>query len=326
MNRLIVRLAALSLLSACAHTAAPPETPAASAPAAAAAPAAAPAPTAEARALAMKADALLMSGKSAESLPLYQQAWEQGVRHERMSYNAACAAALAGQKAEALTWLERAVDAGFAEAGHLKQDEDLSSLREEPAFARIAERAAANEAKLMEAQNPQLRDELLRMAEEDQVARRAAGAARFKDTAANERMKAIDIKNTARMKEIVAQVGWPTKTLVGQKGAQAAWLLVQHADLDVAFQRQCLPLLEKSVAAGEGSPQDLAYLTDRVLVAEGKPQRYGTQFHTVEGQLVLRPIEDEANVDARRAAVGLGTLAEYKEQMRRMVQSTTGGK
>jgi uncharacterized protein DUF6624/alpha/beta hydrolase family protein len=320
MNRLIVRLAALSLLSACAHTAAPSETPT---PAAATAPAAAPAPTPEARALAMQADALLMSGKSAESLPLYQRAWEQGVRTEGMSYNAACAASLAGQKAEALTWLERAVDAGFAEAGHLKQDEDLASLREEPAFARIVEKAAANEAKLNAAQNPELRDELLRMAEEDQAARRAAGAANFKDTAANERMKAIDVKNTARMKELVAQVGWPTKTLVGERGARAAWLLVQHADLDVAFQRQCLPLMEKSVAAGEGSPKDLAYLTDRVLVAEGKPQRYGSQFHMVEGKLVPRPIEDEANVDARRAAVGLGTMAEYNAQMQRMA---SGGK
>jgi hypothetical protein len=175
----------------------------------------------------------------------------------------------------------------------------------------------------MQAQNPQLRDELLRMMEEDQAARRAAGAAQFKDTAANERMKAIDIKNTARMKEIVAREGWPTKTLVGERGAQAAWLLVQHADLDVAFQRQCLPLLEKSVAAGEGDPKALAYLTDRILVAEGKPQRYGTQFHRVEGKLVPRPLEDEANVDARRAAVGLGTMAEYNAQMQRMA---SGGK
>ena len=39
-------------------------------------------------------------------------------------------------------------------------------------------------------------------------------------------------------KLIVAQVGWPTKTLVGQRGARAAWLLVRHADLDVAFQRR----------------------------------------------------------------------------------------
>jgi hypothetical protein len=321
MNRLIARLAALSLLSACAHTApttAPATAPTATAPATA--------PTEEARKLASQADALALSGKTAEALPLFRQAWEQGVRDMGILYDAACAASLEGQKAEALTWLERAADAGFAEVEHMKRDSDLAAVREEPGFARVVERVAANDAKRNVAQKPELRDELVRMMEEDQAARRAAGAAGFKDAAANERMKAIDVKNTARMKEIIAQEGWPTKTLVGERASKAAWLLVQHADLDPAFQKQCLPLLEKTVAAGEGSAKDLAYLTDRVLVAEGKPQRYGTQFHNVEGKLVPRPIEDEANVDARRAAVGLGTMAEYTEQMQRMVRTVSGGK
>ncbi len=320
MNRLIVRLAALSLLAGCVHTAsseAPEAAPVASAPAASA-PASAPAPSAEALALARQADGLAMSGKTAEALPLFRQAWEQGVRDQGILYDAACAAALEGQKAEALTWLERTAEAGLAEASHMKADPDLVSVREDPAFARILERVAANEAKLNVARKPELRDELLRMMEEDQTARRASAAANFKDPAASERMKAIDMRNTARMKQILAQEGWPTKTLVGEKASKAAWLLVQHADLDPAFQKECLPLLEKAVAAGEGSAKDLAYLTDRVLVAEGKPQRYGSQFHMVDGKLVPRPIEDEANVDARRAAVGLGTLAEYTAQMQRM--------
>ncbi|HEY0093685.1 MAG TPA: DUF6624 domain-containing protein [Archangium sp.] len=318
MNRLIVRLAALSLLSACAHstpTAAPATAPTATA--------AVPAPTEEARGLASQAVTLALSGKTAEALPLFRQAWEQGVRDMGILYDAACAASLEGQKAEALTWLERAADAGFAEVEHMKRDSDLAAVREEPGFARVVERVAANDAKRNVAQKPELRDELLRMVEEDQAVRREAVASGFKDKAILERMKAIDTKNTARMKELVAQEGWPTKTLVGERASKAAFLLVQHADLDPAFQRQCLPMLEKAVAAGEGSGKDLAYLTDRVLVAEGKPQRYGTQFHMVEGKLVPRPIEDEANVDARRAAVGLGTMAEYNAQMQRMA---SGGK
>lgn len=310
MFRLIVQLAVLSLLSACAHTA-PTNAPATSA-------SAAPSPSAEALQLARKADALAMSGKTAESLPLFQRAWEQGVRDEGILYDAACAASLEGNKALALTWLERAADAGFSATDHMKKDPDLSAVREEPGFARIVEKVAANDAKRNAAQKPELRDELLSMVEEDQSARRAAGQAGFKDAAANERMRAIDVRNTARMKEIIAQVGWPTKTLVGERAAQGAWLLVQHSDLDLAFQKECLGLLEKAVAAGEASGRNLAYLTDRVRVAEGKPQYYGTQFHMVEGKLVPRPIEDEANVDARRAAVGLGTMADYAEQMQRM--------
>jgi tetratricopeptide (TPR) repeat protein len=309
MQRLLVPLLSLSLLAGCAHTAAPqPSTPGVSAPK----------PTAEARKLANEADALAMQGKSAEALPLYRRAWEQGVRKEVTLYNAACTAALAGERAEALTWLERAVEAGFYVTQQLKTDEDLASLREDPAFTRLVERTAANEAKRNAAQNPELRDELLRMMEEDQAARREAIRTNFKDPAVQERMRTIDQRNTARLKEIIAQVGWPTRTLVGHRGAKSAWLLVQHADLDPAFQKECLALLEKAVVAGEAAGEDLAYLTDRVLVAEGKPQRYGTQFHMVDGQLVPRPLEDEAQVDARREAVGLEPMEEYAAQMRQM--------
>jgi len=102
---------------------------------------------------------------------------------------------------------------------------------------------------------------------------------------------------------------------VSKDGAKAASLLVQHADHDRAFQKQALTLLETAVATGEVEAADLAYLTDRVLVAEGKPQRYGTQFHMVDGKLVPQPIEDEASVDLLRAFAGLPSLAEYKKAM-----------
>jgi hypothetical protein len=63
----------------------------------------------------------------------------------------------------------------------------------------------------------------------------------------------------------------------------------------------------------EVSQPKMAYLTDRVRLAEGKKQLYGTQFTFVGGKWKLRPLEDEANVDKRRAEVGLSTLAEYVE-------------
>jgi len=68
----------------------------------------------------------------------------------------------------------------------------------------------------------------------------------------------------------------------------------------------------------DASAGDLAYLVDRVRVAKGQPQVYGTQLGAgPDGELIPRtPIEDEANVDARRAAAGLGTLEEYYEEFR----------
>lgn len=80
----------------------------------------------------------------------------------------------------------------------------------------------------------------------------------------------------------------------------------------------CLGLLEAAVEAGEAEAKDLAYLFDRVRVAEGQPQRYGTQFTITNGQLEPAPLEDPANVDERRASVGLMPLAEYVELTRKM--------
>jgi hypothetical protein len=55
-------------------------------------------------------------------------------------------------------------------------------------------------------------------------------------------------------------------------------------------------------------------LEDRVLVRKGKKQIYGTQVHSgpdTGGKMVLDPIQDEAQVDERRASVGLMPLKEY---------------
>jgi hypothetical protein len=69
--------------------------------------------------------------------------------------------------------------------------------------------------------------------------------------------------------------------------------------------------------AGEVLQSNLAYLTDRVLLAEGKKQQYGTQVTVVDGKWAPRPLEDEANVDKRRAAAGLSPLAEYLKLIER---------
>jgi hypothetical protein len=170
-----------------------------------------------------------------------------------------------------------------------------------------------------------LRKELLRMVEVDQAARKDAIKAASGDSPDLRKMAAIDRKNTARLKEIVDKHGWPGKSLAGTDGAHAAWLLVQHADKDREFQKRCLKLLERAVKAGEASGTDLAYLTDRVLVAEKKKQLYGTQFHQVDGKMEPYPIEDEANVDRRRKEVGLSSMADYRKVMEEVYKAKGPG-
>ncbi|WP_245228116.1 DUF6624 domain-containing protein [Xanthomonas bromi] len=126
----------------------------------------------------------------------------------------------------------------------------------------------------------------------------------------------VDHDNTAWLKQVVAAHGWPGRRLVGEDGANAAWTLVQHADADPAFQAQALALMEAALARHDVMPGDVALLTYRVLLAQGKPQRYGTQFMTdADGRMSLRPTEDEAGLEARRRAMGLPPMAEYKKML-----------
>jgi hypothetical protein len=72
-----------------------------------------------------------------------------------------------------------------------------------------------------------------------------------------------------------------------------------------------LKVFAKRVRQGEVESADFAYLTDRVLVAQSKPQLYGTQFVLLDGKWQPKRILDEAHVDRRRRSVGLGSMADY---------------
>lgn len=129
-----------------------------------------------------------------------------------------------------------------------------------------------------------------------------------------EKQGVLDAMNQARLDEIVARHGWPGVKLVGLQGADAAFLIVDHAPL--AFQKKYLPALQQATDARDALPMWAAMLDDRVRVNEGRAQRYGTQVHKEAGwkEWRLQPIEDELHVDDRRAQVGFEPLAEYLKQ------------
>jgi hypothetical protein len=163
-----------------------------------------------------------------------------------------------------------------------------------------------------------LRRELLRRADADQLARAAldrADDAGDDPTAALDTMTEVDADNTAWLRALVETSGWPAASRVGREGARAAWLLVQHADADPTLQRRCLELLSDAVRRGEGDAVDLAYLTDRVLLRFGGHQEFGTQLRATADGWVPRRLRDRATVDARRATVGLEPLAAATARM-----------
>ena len=171
---------------------------------------------------------------------------------------------------------------------------------------------------------PVLRENLLLMAKQDQEAREALQSSGLNIDLTDPqivRMREVDARNHTRLKHIVSQEGFPTAEMVWLDGVKAAWLLTLHAANDADFQDQVLKLTTQHVRRGEVSSDDVAMLTDDLLDGRGKPQRYGTNFVLRDGELKPAPIEDEASVDKRRRAVGLGTLANYACVVRAMYGS-----
>lgn len=132
----------------------------------------------------------------------------------------------------------------------------------------------------------------------------------------------VDKKHNRRLKEIIRLYGWPGVSDVGVEGVFAMWLLIQHQDFDIEFQKECLELLETSVQANESPMKLYAYLIDRVHKNLNIPQVYGTQWIQEEGMYVIYDVEDFDNLDQRRQEAGLCSISEYKKSLKEVYQLT----
>ncbi|MGV7210089.1 DUF6624 domain-containing protein [Oxalobacteraceae bacterium A2-2] len=166
--------------------------------------------------------------------------------------------------------------------------------------------------------DPALRAELAERYQRDQEARVA-----FLATPANalvrQRVLQVDADNVAWLFKLVNAQGLPTVAQVGEAGVEQAWLLAQHADRQPRFQAALLPAMEASHAAGELSGMSLSRFVDRVLVKQGKPQRYGTQFTPEAWATDHFGLPDEQSVrevDQHRRELGIMPLADYVCMMR----------
>jgi hypothetical protein len=129
------------------------------------------------------------------------------------------------------------------------------------------------------------------------------------------RLAEVARRHALALEAIIAEHGWPGKSLVGEDGSHAAWFVLQHAIMRPDLQRRSLPLLCAAVARGEAAPAQAAYLEDKICFFERRRQRYGTQFDwDAEGRMSPWVLEDPERVDEYRSAVGLGPLQEKIEQ------------
>ncbi|MDE2803924.1 MAG: hypothetical protein OXN18_02135 [Gemmatimonadota bacterium] len=163
-----------------------------------------------------------------------------------------------------------------------------------------------------------LRRDLLAMARLDRSVRAelAASGALF-NAGYEPRMAQVHQRNAQRLRRIIESVGWPGSDLVGSDGAEAAWLILQHAISEPDLLRRTLPLLTAAAREGKADPAHAAMLEDRIRFFEGRPQRYGTQLDwDADGSLSPGEVEDPQELAERREAAGLPPLEEHIEDAR----------
>ncbi len=136
----------------------------------------------------------------------------------------------------------------------------------------------------------------------------------------NEDMKQLHNKNAEILNEIIDTIGYPSIDKVGEEANQAAWLVIQHSIEKPDFMKKCAKLLESIKTKAD--QKNLAYLTDRIAVFEGNVQLYGTQFDwNKNGKLSPKPFDDLKKVNQRRKSIGLNTLEEQTEIIRRQAKN-----
>jgi hypothetical protein len=125
---------------------------------------------------------------------------------------------------------------------------------------------------------------------------------------------AVDADNQAWLRAKLDKIVWFDAKTYGADADKTAWLIAYHADNDRLLQTLVLDRTGPLVLKRASDPRDFAELWDKVALATGRPQRYGTQMHCV-GKVwtPLQPLEDPAKLNERRGWVGIAGIAEYSK-------------
>lgn len=130
-----------------------------------------------------------------------------------------------------------------------------------------------------------------------------------------EEMKQIDSINAIKVQQIIDEFGWLGESKISSEANQTLFLTIQHVD-DLIVQEKYLPILGQAVKDGNAEAWQFAFLTDRILMNQGKYQIFGTQIIIGEKpeESYIVPLQNPEKVDELRQEVGLESLNDYLKE------------
>ena len=162
-----------------------------------------------------------------------------------------------------------------------------------------------------------LKEELEKMALKQRELLQEVVAKDQKNQSDREKLHKLYEKHAARLCEILKTSGWPTSAVVDRSGVLSAFEILKSS-ASFELQRDLLPVIVEAIKKDPMQRTEFAGLYDRLRVSAGMKQLFGTQAVSSGGFLILYPIEDEANVDARRAEFGLGSMRDNMAYLQRI--------
>lgn len=233
-------------------------------------------------------------------------------------YNAACAWTLAGNKDSAFYQLFKVADAfKYDNYDRISQDTVLTSLNNDQRWGQLLNIVKQNIGKEEEKLNKSLLKLIDSVYKNDQSYRfqeisvdKEFGASSEQGLEIRRTIHEKDSINEKIVSELLDKYGWLGREVIGNNGNATLGLVLLHASFPT--QQKYLPMMREAVKNQKADPYDLALLEDKVALKQGKSQIYGTYLINTENKrYIIAPIEDPANVDKRRAALGLPALDEY---------------
>ncbi len=234
------------------------------------------------------------------------------------AYKAAGVYSLNNDTDKAFYHLEFALENGWTEADFLSFDPYFDNLKKTfpDEWKQIEQKAFTKEKQYQQTLKfPELRRRINLMTLNDQKIRvkKIQTSDQNEIQLLNQQINLSDLKNLNEAKEIIKKYGWPKISEIGKDGENNFWLIVQHSDQDVKFQKFALSKMESFVGTKEIDMENYAFLYDRVQCNLNYKQLYGTQVIWTENGKAsgFRPILKENLVDNRRSLIGLLPLRIY---------------
>ena len=125
------------------------------------------------------------------------------------------------------------------------------------------------------------------------------------------RLEELHRANASRLRQIIAVFGWPGVTLVGEKGAQAAWRIALHSIAEPEFMRQCRDLhrrrLADSATRRAGSSPSSTTASASTKAGRSVMARSCATARRASSRI---PLENESRINSMRMQAGLPPMAQ----------------